>query len=280
MLRSHGVKRMKSFLLVIFLFFVSSSNAATKHDIGIKKFKFSPAEITISVGDTIRWTNKEKRQYHSIWFEQLGEPEPDYFFPGEFFERTFNDIGNFPYRCGPHPKMKGIVHVLKTTENVQNAKAIITYSVESVEDGDTIVIKYKGKTQRVQLIGIDAPEDTQNPKLNLDSRNKKIEKNDLLKMGKASTEYLQTLIKAGEKVSLEGNLSQKDKYNRLPAIVINQKGQSLNQEMVKTGYALLLTRFPLDEDFKASLKEAQNFARSEKLGLWKKHPQLMEKWSN
>lgn len=270
---------MKIFLSLL-LFFLVSSTYATKHDIGIKKFKFSPAEITISVGDTIRWTNKEKRQYHSVWFEQLGEPEPDYFFPDEFFEKTFKEIGDFPYRCGPHPRMKGIVHVLQGKETKEEAEPITTYPVESIEDGDTLVIQYKGKSQRVQLIGIDAPEDTQNPKLNLDSRNKKIEKNDLLAMGKASTEYLKTLVITGEKVILQGNLSQKDKYNRLPAIVLNEKSESLNQRMVEDGYALLLTRFPLNEDFKNHLEKAQKKAQSEKLGLWKSHSKLMEKWSN
>ena len=71
------------------------------------------AHVTIEAGDTIRWTNKEKRQYHSVWFEQLGEPEPQYFFPDESFEKTFTEVGDFPYRCGPHPKMKGIVHVIE-----------------------------------------------------------------------------------------------------------------------------------------------------------------------
>jgi plastocyanin len=88
------------------------ATAAEKHDVSIKKFKFIPPEITVKVNDSIRWTNKEKRQYHSVWFEQLGEPEPDYFFPDEFFERTFDKAGDFPYRCGPHPRMKGIVHVV------------------------------------------------------------------------------------------------------------------------------------------------------------------------
>jgi len=84
--------------------------AATVH-IEIYKFKFIPQETTIKAGTTIRWTNKEKRQYHSVWFEQLGELEPEYFFPGEFYQRTFKNTGSFPYRCGPHPKMTGVVHV-------------------------------------------------------------------------------------------------------------------------------------------------------------------------
>ncbi|MDH5571223.1 MAG: plastocyanin/azurin family copper-binding protein [Gammaproteobacteria bacterium] len=77
----------------------------------IKNFKFSPQQITIKPGTTIHWINREKRQYHSVWFESSGEPEPDYFFPDESFYKTFNQTGTYPYRCGPHPKMTGVVKV-------------------------------------------------------------------------------------------------------------------------------------------------------------------------
>ncbi len=80
-------------------------------EVTIYKFKFTPQEITVNVGDKVRWTNKEKRQYHSVWFEQLGEPEPDYLFPGDVYERVFDKPGDYPYRCGPHPEMTGLVHV-------------------------------------------------------------------------------------------------------------------------------------------------------------------------
>ena len=81
-------------------------------ELEIIKFQFLPQEITVKVGDTLRWTNKEKRQYHSVWFEQSGDPEPPYLFPGDSYQRTFDEVGSFPYRCGPHPKMTGIVHVV------------------------------------------------------------------------------------------------------------------------------------------------------------------------
>lgn len=77
----------------------------------IKKFKFTPQHITIKPGTTVHWVNKEKRQYHSVWFESSGEPEPDYFFPDESFDKTFTKTGTFPYRCGPHPEMTGTVKV-------------------------------------------------------------------------------------------------------------------------------------------------------------------------
>jgi plastocyanin len=79
--------------------------------ISIKTFLYQPAHFQIKPGDTVRWINAEKRQYHNVWFESLGEPEPPYFFPGEFYERRFDTAGTFPYHCGPHPQMTGSVVV-------------------------------------------------------------------------------------------------------------------------------------------------------------------------
>ena len=80
----------------------------------IKNFKFIPQEITIKRGQKIVWENQEKRQYHSVWFEALGEEEPDdYLFSGDTYKREFKKVGTFPYRCGPHPKMTGTVRVIE-----------------------------------------------------------------------------------------------------------------------------------------------------------------------
>jgi plastocyanin len=90
---------------------VSSALAQELVDIEIKDFLFTPPEVTVTQGTTVRWTNMEKRQYHNVWFEELGEDEPDYLFPGDTYERQFEEKGNFPYHCGPHPEMQGVVHV-------------------------------------------------------------------------------------------------------------------------------------------------------------------------
>ncbi|PVV05870.1 MAG: hypothetical protein B6D77_17565 [gamma proteobacterium symbiont of Ctena orbiculata] len=81
-----------------------------------KDYKFQPEEITVKVGTTVRWENHEKRQYHSAWFEVLGEEPGDYFFPGDIRERTFDKPGSYPYICEPHHEthqMKGVVHVVE-----------------------------------------------------------------------------------------------------------------------------------------------------------------------
>ena len=105
------LKKSGCFAIAACLLMSVSAVQAEPRAVEILKFKFIPAEITVKAGDTIRWTNREKRQYHSVWFEALGEPEPDYIFPDEFFERSFDEPGSFAYHCGPHPEMTGVVHV-------------------------------------------------------------------------------------------------------------------------------------------------------------------------
>ncbi|WP_177418462.1 plastocyanin/azurin family copper-binding protein [endosymbiont of Lamellibrachia barhami] len=105
----------RSLLVLVFALSASSLSAGGSQtpvaEIDIIKFKFEPQEITIKAGQRLRWINREKRQYHSVWFEQAGDPEPDYLFPDDTYERSFDQVGSFPYRCGPHPKMTGVVHV-------------------------------------------------------------------------------------------------------------------------------------------------------------------------
>lgn len=102
---------LKTFIAILFLVIAGNNVAGDVVVVVIKDFKFIPDEVTIKAGQTIRWENREKRQYHSVWFEALGEDESDYLFPDESHERKFDSVGNFPYRCGPHPKMIGTVTV-------------------------------------------------------------------------------------------------------------------------------------------------------------------------
>jgi len=105
--------RLKAALLIFITTIFTQAAAAdgSTNLVTIKDFSFNPQEITITRGETVRWENHEKRQYHSVWFEASGEEQPDYFFPDEFYERDFSEAGSFPYRCGPHPRMTGVVHV-------------------------------------------------------------------------------------------------------------------------------------------------------------------------
>jgi plastocyanin len=74
---------------------------------------FDPAEITIRAGQTVRWENHERRQFHNVWFRELGEEPYPYIFPDESLEKTFDQPGEFPYVCQPHEDrgMTGLVRV-------------------------------------------------------------------------------------------------------------------------------------------------------------------------
>lgn len=100
-------------LAIALLLFVNSLHAANDvHIVEIIGYQFMPAELTIQRGSTVRWLNKEKRQFHNVWFREAGEEPGDYLFPGDTDERTFNETGEFPYVCQPHEnRMSGIIRV-------------------------------------------------------------------------------------------------------------------------------------------------------------------------
>lgn len=90
---------------------VSDAGAAETVDIQIKDYKYTPAQLTIKAGTTVKWTNREKRTTHSILFAGPDGFESERIFPDESWQRTFDKAGSYPYSCGPHPEMKGQVDV-------------------------------------------------------------------------------------------------------------------------------------------------------------------------
>jgi len=105
--------KLTKLLAVVSLVLTTSQVQAKDVVVEIYKKKFIPSEVTIEAGDRVIWKNIEKRQYHNVWFKQLEKEEPDYFFPGESYQREFDQTGSFAYECGPHPKMKGTIIVVE-----------------------------------------------------------------------------------------------------------------------------------------------------------------------
>ncbi|MDP2110578.1 MAG: plastocyanin/azurin family copper-binding protein [Thiobacillus sp.] len=79
-------------------------------EVVVEKMQFVPQVLRIKPGMTVTWVNREKRSNHSILFEQENL-ESDRFFPGETYQRAFDKPGIYPYRCGPHPEMLGVIEV-------------------------------------------------------------------------------------------------------------------------------------------------------------------------
>lgn len=80
--------------------------------IEMRQYQFIPAEVTIKPGTRVRWVNKEKRQFHNVWFREAGEEPGEYLFPEEEYERVFDEAGDYPYVCEPHQdRMSGRIMV-------------------------------------------------------------------------------------------------------------------------------------------------------------------------
>ena len=98
----------------------SSDNSANKdisekaeNVIEIKNFKFVPEKMTIKKGTIITWKNFDNTKHNVIFDdESAGEVEGGKLISnGEQVSFTFNEVGDFPYHCMPHPYMKGSVTV-------------------------------------------------------------------------------------------------------------------------------------------------------------------------
>lgn len=127
------------------------------------------------------------------------------------------------------------------------------YDVVRVVDGDTIVINYNGKNEKVRFIGIDTPES-----VHLDeSKN--------TKEGVKISEYTKSQLE-GKKVGIELDVQERDKYGRILAYVYLD-GVMYNKTLLELGYAKIAT-YPPNVKYVEEFKELQKQARENKVGLW------------
>jgi micrococcal nuclease len=138
--------------------------------------------------------------------------------------------------------------------------------VLSVVDGDTLKVNYKEKEENIRLIGIDAPESRPNKKAKMDAQRSKEDLKTILTMGKKSTEYVMTLVKPGDAVKIEFDVQTRDKYFRLLGYVYLSDGRMLNEEIVKAGYANLMT-IPPNVKYQERFLKAYREARENRKGL-------------
>ncbi len=85
--------------------------AQTVVEVSIEAYRFTPLQISIRAGDSVLWRNQEKRTSHSVVFPAEGGLESERLFPGESWQRRFDQPGRYEYQCGPHPEMKGLILV-------------------------------------------------------------------------------------------------------------------------------------------------------------------------
>lgn len=129
------------------------------------------------------------------------------------------------------------------------------YEVIRVVDGDTFDIDIDGEGTRVRLIGINTPESVHPD----ESRN--------TEEGKAAADWLRELLD-GEKVYLEYDAAQTDKYGRTLAYVyLSDRKTMVNKLLLKNGLAQVMTVQP-NSKYSDEFYKLQTRARKDEVGFW------------
>jgi endonuclease YncB( thermonuclease family) len=121
----------------------------------------------------------------------------------------------------------------------------ITAKVIAVIDGDTIDILYDGKPVRIRLAHIDCPEIRKGQPFN------------------KAAKQLASALCFGQEVQVLNN-GEFDRWGRLVAVIINNKDQNINKEMLRAGLAWHYKRYSTD----SSYANIEMKARQNRMGLW------------
>ena len=78
-------------------------------EIKIDNFSFGPADVSIPVGTTVTWTNRDDIPHTVVSTEKVFKSKV--LDTDEQFSFTFTQAGTYPYFCSIHPKMAGRIVV-------------------------------------------------------------------------------------------------------------------------------------------------------------------------
>jgi plastocyanin len=78
-------------------------------EVKIDNFSFGPAALTVPVGTTVTWTNRDDIPHTVVSTDDAFKSKV--LDTDEKFSFTFSKAGSYPYFCSIHPKMTGKVVV-------------------------------------------------------------------------------------------------------------------------------------------------------------------------
>ena len=135
--------------------------------------------------------------------------------------------------------------VLSCTSQVKSTENSITSKVIGIKDGDTIEILHEGKPLIIRFAHVDCPE---------------IRKGQ--PFGTAAKKFTSDLC-FGRMITVlhEGKY---DRYKRLIAVIINEKNENVNKELVRAGLAWHFKKYSTDESY----DKLEKIARLDRKGLW------------
>ena len=123
-----------------------------------------------------------------------------------------------------------------------------------VVDGDTIVVRYLGKPEKVRLLHVDTPES-----VHPDQRRN-------TELGKKAAAYTRSRLE-GKEICLEFGDEKRGNYGRLLAYVMLDQ-DNFNLELVRQGWSPYYTKYGKSQKFHQQFLDAQALARKEGRPVW------------
>ena len=110
---------MSRLTIMVTSIFLSMTLAAQAYAAEIQMCKdgmvvFAPCELTINAGESVTFVNKELPPHNVMFADHSELSHIDLAFsPGESWEVTFEQAGDYNFQCDPHAGagMKGVIHV-------------------------------------------------------------------------------------------------------------------------------------------------------------------------
>ena len=89
--------------------------AASTKSVEMMGYKFSPATLTIAVGDTVTWTNHDTAPHNIVVTDGPEKFTSPSLQTGQTYSHTFTQAGTYSYYCSIHPDMKATITVTGST---------------------------------------------------------------------------------------------------------------------------------------------------------------------
>lgn len=84
------------------------AKTATRYEVEIRNFQFTPARLTVPVGAEVTWTNKDEEP-HVVVSAGGQFPQSPGLDTGDSYRTTFVKPGTYTYFCSIHPQMVGTI---------------------------------------------------------------------------------------------------------------------------------------------------------------------------
>jgi plastocyanin len=89
----------------------SAQEKTSTMEVKIDNFSFGPVTLTVPVGATVTWTNRDDIPHTVVSTDDPKAFKSKVLDTDEKFSFTFSKAGSYPYFCSIHPKMTGKVIV-------------------------------------------------------------------------------------------------------------------------------------------------------------------------